>query len=55
MAGGAYASTGGSIADMQSQNAVPPHEAIGEEEISDVSLGTFYVFDKENAAKAAAW
>jgi hypothetical protein len=34
---------------------------LGEEEISDVSLSTFYVFDKENAAqpqlgeKVAAW
>src|ERR1700689_1071747 len=52
LAGGAYASTGGSTTDIQSQNISPPHEAfIGEEEITDVSLGTFYVFDKENAAK----
>src|ERR1700689_2767536 len=52
LAGGAYASTGGSTADIQSQNISPRHEAfIGEEEITDVSLGTFYVFDKENAEK----
>jgi hypothetical protein len=25
---------------------------LSEEEISDVSLGTFYVFDKENAGKS---
>jgi hypothetical protein len=52
LAGGAYASTGGSTTDIPSQNASPRHEVfLGEEEISDVSLGTFYVFDKENAAK----
>ena len=52
LAGGAYTSTGGSTTDIQSQNISPRHEAfIGEEEITDVSLGTFYVFDKENAAK----
>ena len=28
-----------------------PNIMLGEEEISDVSLSTFYVFDKENAAK----
>src|ERR1700746_1965876 len=34
------------------QNSVPNHEIfLGEEEISDVSLSTFYVFDKENAAQ----
>ena len=52
MAGGASASTGGSAVDIQSQNTTPNHEIfLGEEEISDVSLSTFYVFDKENAAK----
>ena len=52
LAGGAYASTVGSTTDIQSQNTSPRHEVfIGEEEITDVSLGTFYVFDKENAAK----
>ena len=51
LAGGASASTGGSAADMPSQNTSPRHEIfLGEEEISDVSLSTFYVFDKENAA-----
>jgi hypothetical protein len=50
--GGASASTAGSVADVPSQNAVPPQViTLGEEEISDVSLATFYVFDKENAAK----
>jgi hypothetical protein len=32
-------------------NIAPSHEImLGEEEISDVSLATFYVFDKENTA-----
>jgi hypothetical protein len=48
MASGACASTG-----EASANTPPPsqnHEIfLGEEEISDVSLATFYVFDKENA------
>jgi hypothetical protein len=30
-------------------NVAPSHEiTLGDEEISDVSLATFYVFDKEN-------
>jgi hypothetical protein len=48
MASGACASTSEASANTQppSQN----HEIfLGEEEISDVSLATFYVFDKENA------
>ena len=52
MAGGASASTNGMATDTQLQNTSPRHEIfLGEEEISDVSLGTFHVFDKENAAK----
>jgi hypothetical protein len=44
--GGAYAS----VADVPSQNTTPRSViTLGEEEISDVSLSTFYVFDKENA------
>ena len=35
--------------DLSSQGAGPGF-ALGEEEISDVSLATFYVFDKEHAA-----
>jgi hypothetical protein len=36
--------------DEPQTTAVAPHEAItlSEEEISDISLATFYVFDKEN-------
>jgi hypothetical protein len=49
LAGGASASTGGPAPDVQA-NVTPPHAIfLGEEEISDVSLSTFYVFDKENA------
>jgi hypothetical protein len=48
MAGGASASTGGSAVDVH-------HELFpGEEEISDVNLSTFYVFDKENDAMRKA-
>ena len=48
MASGACAST-----DEASANTPPPSQGnelfLGEEELSDVSLATFYVFDKENA------
>ena len=47
MASGACAST-----SEASANTPPPSQNkifLGEEEISDVSLATFYVFDKENA------
>lgn len=51
MAGAASAATGGTAADIPAQNTTTHHELyLGEEEISDVSLSTFYVFDKENAA-----
>jgi hypothetical protein len=51
LAGGAAAATNAApVADLPSQKAPPNHEIIlGEEEISDVSLSTFYVFDKESA------
>ena len=50
LASGASAVTGGPAADMPTQNTGVSHEiTLGEEEISDVSLATFYVFDKENA------
>jgi hypothetical protein len=43
------ASTGGSPADILSQNTAPFQGlTLGEEEISDVSLATFHLFDKEN-------
>ena len=48
LASGAPASTGGPATDIPTQNAGVSHEIIfAEEEISDVSLATFYVFDKE--------
>jgi hypothetical protein len=51
MAGGASAATTSTAADVPAQKATPQHQLfLGEEEISDVSLSTFYVFDKENAA-----
>jgi hypothetical protein len=42
------ASTAGSLADIPSQNSAPfQFITLGEEEISDVSLATFHLFDKE--------
>jgi hypothetical protein len=53
LAGGASAATGGApLADLPTQNTYPTHEIIlGEEELSDVSLSSFYVFDKESAKR----
>ena len=49
LAGGASAA-GAQVADALTHKAVVSHEiTLGEEEIADVSLATFYVFDKENA------
>jgi len=56
LAGGvgvASAATGAPAADVPLQKITPTHEImLGEEEVSDVSLATFYVIDKENAAAA---
>ena len=42
--------------DMPTQNTAASHEiAFGEEEIADVSLATFYVFDKENGTSEPAY
>jgi hypothetical protein len=50
LAGSASAGTSGPAADIASRDTAPRHEiTLGEEELSDVSLATFYVFDKENA------
>ena len=46
LAGGASASIS-PAGDIPTQNTAPV--ILAEEEISDVSLATFYVFDKENA------
>ena len=49
VAGGASAA-GAQVADALTHKAVVSHEiTLGEEEIADVSLATFYVFAKENA------
>jgi hypothetical protein len=46
---GASAGTGGMAADVPAPNAGARHEVpLGDEEICDVSLATFYVFGKEN-------
>ena len=50
LAGGASAATSGPATDIPSWDTAARHEIVlGEEEISDVSLATFYVFDRENA------
>jgi hypothetical protein len=49
---GAPAATEGTELDRPTLNAVVSQEiTLSEEELSDVSLSTFYVFDKENAQK----
>jgi hypothetical protein len=50
LAGSASAATAIPAADMPgAQNTTADHQiTLGEEQLSDVSLGTFYVFDKEN-------
>src|SRR5712672_85974 len=55
-AGGASAATAPAMApDVASKDVVTNHEfALTEEEVSDVSLGTFFVFDKEGRGTARA-
>jgi hypothetical protein len=49
---GAHAATDGTSVDKPTLNTLFSQEiTLAEEEISDVSLSTFYVFDKENAQK----
>jgi hypothetical protein len=46
---GAHAATDGTSVDKPTLNTLVSQEiTLAEEEISDVSLSTFYVFDKEN-------
>ena len=53
MVGGASAATVPANDVAQSTNYSPNHQiTLGEEEIADVSLATFYVFDKESTAAA---
>src|ERR1700759_4634000 len=49
LVGGASAAVA-PVTDVQATPVVTPNHQItlGEEEIADVSLGTFYAFDKEN-------
>jgi hypothetical protein len=48
LASGASAATGGPAADMLTRNiGVSDEITLREQEVSDVSLATFYVFDKE--------
>jgi hypothetical protein len=50
LAGGASAATEAPAADVLTPNTGASHEiTLSEEEVSDVSLATFYVFNKENA------
>jgi len=50
LASGAAAATGGTAVDMPTLNTgVSQGITLGDEEIADVSLATFYVFDRENA------
>jgi hypothetical protein len=48
LAGGASGAVVGPAGDTPRENTAPVI-TLGEEEISDVSLATFYVFDNENA------
>jgi len=53
LVGGASAAVAPITDVPQTPNYSPSHAVtLGEEEIADVSLATFYVFDKENAAAA---
>jgi len=49
VAGGASAATAPTATGPSQNTIFQPVITLGEEEISDVSLATFYVFDKENA------
>src|ERR1700688_1755194 len=47
----ANGTSGAPAVNMPTQNTEASHEiTLSEEEVSDVSLATFYVFDKENTA-----
>jgi hypothetical protein len=49
LAGGVSAATAAPVADPPTRNSVVSHQImLGELEIADVSLATFYRFDKEN-------
>ena len=53
LVGGASAAVAPANEELQTSNYSPSHQiTLGEEEIADVSLATFYVFDKEGADAA---
>ena len=53
LAGGASAAVAPAQDQPTAPNLAPGHQiTLGEEEISDVSLATFYVFDKEDSGAA---
>ena len=53
LVGGASAAVAPTMDAPRSPNFSPSHEiTLGEEELSDVSLATFYVFDKEDTEAA---
>ena len=53
LVGGASAAVAPNQDQPRTLNMAPGHAVtLGEEEIADVSLATFYVFDKENTASA---
>ena len=50
LAGGAFARTSEPATHIPSRDTAPRHHiTLNDEEISDINLATFYVFDKENA------
>ena len=54
LASGAVAQAAGPAANLPTRTIEPRHELIlSEEEVFDVSLATFYVFDRENGALAS--
>jgi uncharacterized alpha-E superfamily protein len=50
MAGGASANAPTANVPPLQDTSLPPVVALDEEEIADVSLATFYIFDKENVS-----
>jgi hypothetical protein len=54
LASGPFAQAAGPAANLPTRTIEPRHELIlSEEEVFDVSLATFYVFDRENTALAS--
>lgn len=55
LAGGTSAANAAQAIDAPVQGAAPSHQlTLNEEEVADVSLATFYVFDKENGGVSQA-